>query len=168
MVYILRIKTSNKDLKDLYSKNRKNHNSDSGFDLYCPSFLVVEPNTTQKIDFQIKCEMINRQYKGFYTIDGESSAAYMLIPRSSISKSPLRMSNSIGIIDSDYRGNIMAYVDHHQGFGTNKYDGPYIINKNERLFQIVLPSLEPFEVEIVEDELSETKRGEGGFGSTGN
>lgn len=167
MVYILRIKTNNPELKKLYSKARKNHKSDSGFDLYCPSFLVVEPNKTEKIDFEIKCEMINRQYKGFYTIDGESNVAYMLVPRSSISKSPLRMSNSIGIIDESYRGNIMAYVDHHQGFGTTKYEGPYIINKNERLFQIVLPSLESFEVELVDEELSETERGEGGFGSTG-
>jgi dUTP pyrophosphatase len=166
MVYILRIKTSNKELQELYSKSKQNFDSDSGFDLYCPHELQIEPNTTSKIDFEIKCEMINREYKGHYTIDSESNVAYMLVPRSSLSKSPLRMSNSIGIIDSEYRGNIMAYVDHHKGFGTNKYDGAYIVNKNERLFQIVLPSLEPFYVEVV-NSISKTERGEGGFGSTG-
>ena len=167
MVYILRIKTQNPELKKLYSKARENYDSDSGFDLYCPSYKVIESNKTEAINFQIKCEMILQHRKGFYTIDGEEHVPYMLVPRSSLSKSPLRMSNSIGIIDSGYRGNIMAYVDHHEGFGTNKYDGPYIINKNERLFQIVLPNLEHFKVEVV-DEISETERGEGGFGSTGH
>jgi dUTP pyrophosphatase len=167
MVYILRIKTQNPELKKLYSKDRKNYNSDSGFDLYCPSYKVIEPNKTEVINFQIQCEMIERHYKGMCTIDGENNVPYILVPRSSLSKSPLRMSNSIGIIDEDYRGNIMAYVDHHEGFGTTKYEGPYIINKNERLFQIILPNLQPFKVEVV-DEISETERGEGGFGSTGN
>ena len=37
--------------------------------------------------------------------------SYMLVPRSSISKTPLRMANSIGIIDAGYRGEIMAAVD---------------------------------------------------------
>jgi dUTP pyrophosphatase len=70
------------------------------------------------------------------------------------------MSNSIGIIDAGYRGNIMAYVDK-----INNISG--IIQENERLFQIVLPNLKPIDrIEIV-DELSSSSRGTGGFGSTG-
>lgn len=44
--------------------------------------------------------------------NGQYNVGYTLMPRSSISKTPLRMSNSIGLIDQGYRGNIMAFVDH--------------------------------------------------------
>ena len=69
------------------------------------------------------------------------------------------MSNSIGVIDSGYRGELKVPVD-------NNTDDDYYIETGERLFQIIHPALEPFEVEIV-DSLSPTERGEGGFGSTG-
>jgi len=83
-----------------------------------------------------------------------------LYPRSSISKTPLRLANSIGIIDSGYRGNIMAAVD-------NISDEPYQVQKGQRLFQICGRYLEPIELQLVE-ELSDTERGNGGFGSTGS
>ena len=69
------------------------------------------------------------------------------------------MANSIGVIDSGYRGELMVPVD-------NPTDDDYMIKPGERLFQIILPNLEEFEVEIV-DYLSDSERGEGGFGSTG-
>jgi dUTP pyrophosphatase len=122
---------------------------DAGVDLYCPETLVIPPHSQAKIDFGIQCEMTNTQnYDGYY-----------LVPRSSISKTPLRMSNSIGIIDAGYRGNIMAYVD-------NIYDTPYTIERGQRLFQIVHPSLAPLATEVASS-LSTTARGAGGFGSTG-
>ena len=86
--------------------------------------------------------------------------SYMLFPRSSISKTPLRLSNSIGLIDSGYRGELLAVVDN---ISSEKYE----VKKGDRLFQIVNKDLVPFE-EIVETEkLDETDRGDGGFGSTG-
>ena len=69
------------------------------------------------------------------------------------------MANSIGIIDAGYRGEIMAAVD-------NTGDKDYMIVPGQRLFQIVHPTLYPFSVGVV-DELTETDRGDGGFGSTG-
>ena len=81
------------------------------------------------------------------------------MPRSSISKTPLRMSNSIGVIDAGYRGRIMVPVDNHSG-----YD--HRVKRGERLFQIIHPSLQPIQVEIT-DELTDSDRGEKGFGSTG-
>jgi len=141
----------NDELRQLYS-TRKNYTTDSGLDLYCPEMIVVPPRTQAKIDFKINCEMIVN----------EQDVGYILAPRSSIVKTPLRMSNSIGVIDSTYRGNIMAFVD-------NISDLEYTINKNDRLFQIILPTLEPFNIELCEsvDNLSTTTRGSGGFGSTG-
>ena len=54
-----------------------------------------------------------------------------------ISKTPLRMSNSIGLIDGGYRGEIMAYCD-------NIKDFEYTINKGERLFQLVAVDNSPY------------------------
>ena len=74
-------------------------------------------------------------------------------------KTPLRLSNSVGIIDAGYRGNIMAIVD-------NLSDEDFVIEQNTRLFQLCSPDLSPISFEVV-NELSETSRGSGGLGSTG-
>ena len=74
------------------------------------------------------------------------------------------MANSVGIIDSGYRGNIMAKV---RNIPFNSSDDlNYKIEEGTRLFQICAPDLSPFKVRLV-NELSTTSRGEGGFGSTG-
>ena len=144
----LNILPDNDSVKILYS-NRDNYSDDSGFDLVCPDELIVNPRQTIRINFKIKCEAIqNNNYVGYY-----------LYPRSSISRTPLRMSNSVGIIDKGYRGHIMASVD-------NISNEPYIISKGSRLFQICHPLLEPIDFSIVNN-LSESNRGENGFGSTG-
>ena len=88
-----------------------------------------------------------------------TNISFQLVPRSSIWRTPLRQSNSIGIIDAGYRGRLMVPVD-------NISNEDYIIKSGERLFQIVHPLLEPVGVELV-DELSDSERGSGGFGSTG-
>ena len=68
------------------------------------------------------------------------------------------MANSVGIIDAGYRGNIMAKIRNMSL--TNK-----TINEKDKLFQICSPDLKPIKIELV-SELSETSRGDGGFGST--
>ncbi len=93
----------------------------------------------------------------------KSPEPFKLYPRSSMgSKTPLRLSNQIGVIDSGYRGSLMACTD-------NISDKEYVINKHDRLLQIVSFTGEPMIVNIVNsvDELNYTKRGDGGFGSTG-
>jgi len=83
-----------------------------------------------------------------------------MYPRSSISKTPLRLANSVGIIDSGYRGELQAPVDN---FSCQKY----IVEEGQRLFQICSGDLTPFfNIKIV-DSLDQTDRGAGGFGSTG-
>ena len=84
--------------------------------------------------------------------------SYYLYSRSSIVKTPLRLANSVGIIDAGYRGNIMAYVD-------NIKTEDYIVERGTRLFQICSGDLSPLTFEMV-NQLSETTRGIGGFGST--
>jgi len=131
-----------------YYKTRTNYNTDSGYDLFCSETVQIQPRSVGTLDFKIKCSPNFQKVSGYY-----------LYPRSSISKTPLLMANSVGIIDYGYRGNIMAKV-----FNTS--DQVYEVKKGERLFQLCMPSLEPFNVEFV-TELDKTERGEGGFGSTG-
>lgn len=86
--------------------------------------------------------------------------AGLLVPRSSLSKNNITMTNSIGIIDSSYRGEIMASL---------MYSGPtklFTINKYERIVQLVIVPCSLGGITIV-DELDDTARGFGGFGSTG-
>ena len=97
-------------------------------------------------------------------------SGYYMYPRSSISKTPLRLANSVGIIDSGYRGDLMAKVDNINGFSCDSDSGDsvdYVVSQHSRLFQVCAPDLSPFaSVEIV-DSLDDTTRGAGGFGSTG-
>jgi dUTPase len=87
--------------------------------------------------------------------------AYWMLPRSSISKTPLRMANSVGLIDAGYRGPLLAMM-----YSTG---ADVAIAFGDRYFQIVGPELLPFERIKIVDEIpgGATLRGEGGFGSTG-
>jgi len=144
----LRITSDNQEVLELYKNHKHFHEGDAGIDLY--TVEVKRVNEKQLLlDFGIQCEMLK----------GEFNISYMLVPRSSISKTPFRMSNSIGIIDASYRGNIMAYID--------VLDGVSEPELNSRLFQLIIPTLEPIEKVVIVDKLSETSRGAGGFGSTG-
>ncbi len=105
----------------------------------------------------------------------KKARGYYLYPRSSISKTRMRMANSIGIIDAGYRGDIIAVVDTIGVFGSSDIWNVWNetlkpIKKYDRYFQICSQDLSPFMVYIVDDEagLGEpTPRGGGGFGSTG-
>ena len=145
----LLIKTENDTLKTMYTNNQFYNPGDSGLDLFCPETITIEPGETYKINLQINCEALS----------DSGNVSYYLYPRSSIIKSPLRMSNCVGIIDAGYRGDIIACVD-------NIKDYPYEIKQGDRLFQICAGDLSPFTYELV-DNLSNTRRGDGGFGSTG-
>lgn len=84
----------------------------------------------------------------------------LLFPRSSIGKKTwLRMANSVGVIDSDYRGTIHALYDN---IALERQE----INKGDRSAQGMIIPIPKVEFEEVE-ELTATERGSGGFGSTG-
>ncbi len=123
------------------------------FDIICEANIIniervtiYEHNTNQKINY-------NCSYKtGFY-----------IYPRSSIYKTPLRLANSVGIIDAGYRGHIIAMFDR------NINESLVTVMRGERLVQICAPGLIPI-VPILVDESGinfGTGRGAGGFGSTG-
>ncbi len=142
----LLIKAINPISKKLYEKHGHFHQGDAGLDLYILEDMTFLPGDTKKIKLGIICEP-------------EDGIAYYLFPRSSISKTPLRMANSIGLIDGGYRGEIMAVCDNIKNF-------EYKLEAGTRLFQIVASNNSPIKYELV-DELSVTTRGSDGFGSTG-
>lgn len=156
---IFSIKPETEEVAELY-KEKVGYNGDAGFDLYCTEDQIIHARSTNvEINFHIACEMSNtkklQENHGVYSY----LRSYYLYPRSSLgSKTTLRMCNSVGIIDSGYRGPIKAFVD-------NIGNKDFTIKKGDRWFQICSSNLKEMEVKLVK-ELSETERGEKGFGST--
>lgn len=75
------------------------------------------------------------------------------------SKRHLAPANKVGVVDADYRGEVMVALHNHS-------NEPQTIDKNERIAQLVIAPFLHVEYEEA-DELEDTKRGQGGFGSTG-
>jgi dUTPase len=162
------IDTSDVELKNYYITAVKAHNEkminnifpDAGFDLFLPSTVSCRPTTANKIDFLVKCSA----YISYETGITQNSGFYMY-PRSSLSKTSLRLANSVGIIDSGYRGHLIGVFDCIDNDNTNSQS----FKKYDKLVQICSPGLIPLIIELVNttDALGEnTERGEGGFGST--
>lgn len=82
----------------------------------------------------------------------------LIFPRSSISKTGQRLLNSVGVIDSGYRGEIKVRMNH-----SNKK----AYREGDRIAQLVIMETPKIVIEEVDD-LSDSSRGSGGFGSTGN
>ena len=118
----------------------------AGLDLYCPFHIKVPADSQKKIPLGVAVE-IPKGYMGF------------LVPRSSISKTPLRCANSVGIIDADYRGELSIAYE-------NISCSDYTIFRGDRIAQLVIVPIAIVDVEEVQA-LSETERGAGGYGSTG-
>lgn len=182
------------DLKNIYLEAAKKHNKkleennpylNAGFDLYTPrqdeddieeyegriacygaSWEEYGPNN--KIDFKLQCSA--RMYTDNQKI---YNTGYYMYPRSSLSKTNLRLANSVGIIDSGYRGHIMGMFDVvniYELEENQSREADCFIEKYDRLVQICAPGLVPVFIEIVDtlEKLGEeTERGTGGFGSTG-
>ena len=120
------------------------HAADAGLDLYSPETVIVPRRFAITIDTGVHVEL------------PENTVGMVK------SKSGLNVNNSIqseGVIDVGYTGSIRVKLYN------NGYED-YQVNKGDKISQLViLPILTP-ELELV-DELDETERGEGGFGSTG-
>ncbi|MBC8216243.1 MAG: dUTP diphosphatase [Candidatus Marinimicrobia bacterium] len=142
----LLVKAHSLEVKTLYEDHGHFHDGDAGLDLFVIFLQTIEAGETAFLHLQISCENLDNK-------------PYLLMPRSSISKTPLRLSNSIGLIDAGYRGEIIAAVD-------NIKDDPYTVEAGQRLFQLVAMDGSPVHYKLV-DKLSDTSRGAGGFGSTG-
>jgi len=180
----LAVNTDEPELLELYTAHVAKHNistensffPNSGFDLFVPSDTAFDLDfVTKFVDLKIKTEMIYCDKNLQVTLETEEeeepemvsgasySCGYYVYPRSSMSKTPLMLANHVGIIDSGYRGNLIAAL---RKLPTDQTT--YTVEKHTRLLQICHPSLCPvFVVLVPESELNSSERGEGGFGSTG-
>ena len=127
-----------------------------------PTYSKAKQNEDTGLDIPMHCSVTIPAKSKAYTVDlgfkAEQNVGYMLVPRSSISKTPLRLANSIGIIDKSYRGKVMVKVD-------NNSNSDFTMNEGNCYFQIVSFSGILPKYNLV-DNINMTKRGEGGFGST--
>jgi dUTP pyrophosphatase len=171
------------ELKERYRLAIDKHNEkilnskfvDAGFDLFLPEnekskkdvygdmirFVgssSSDESSLNKINFRVKCsaQMYCDSGKVFNT-------GFYMYSRSSLSKTPLRLANKVGIVDSGYRGDLLGLFD-------MKNSNVYFARAYDRLLQICAPGLLPIYVELVESEDKlgpTTERGSGGIGSTG-
>ena len=155
-------------VQEFYSKHGTFHEGDSGLDLFCLEDLTVQPRAySVKMPLGVCMEAFyphDIRWTNELGIDfGKhvcEPTGFYLYPRSSTgSKTPIRLSNSVGIIDAGYRGPLTAILD-------NVSDEPFVMRKGERYFQVCAPDLSPIMFKLV-DQLSDSTRGTGGFGSTG-
>jgi dUTP pyrophosphatase len=136
---------------------QKHRYTDSGFDIPIPpvSHFLMEDQHTFRLGISV-CA----------TFDLLRPAPCLLLPRSSIYKTPFRLCNSIGLIDAGYRGEVMAKVDILDWLIRN--ETWFQLEHGSRLFQICQHNFLPWKKIILVDELPEAldDRGTGGFGST--
>lgn len=121
----------------------------AGADLFAhlESDAVIEAGARQLIATGIAIE-IPSGYGGF------------IFPRSSVStKHGITLANCVGVIDADYRGEVKVSLINHS-------DTAYTVNNGDRIAQLVIMPVEMTDF-AEKDELSDTVRGAGGFGSTG-
>ena len=142
---------------------------DAGFDLFVPRDIVSNSESKEeihdnkyKVDHQVVCSalIITDTGKQFNT-------GYYLYPRSSITKTNLRLANSVGIIDSGYRGHLIGVFDYINDIDSSS--STRIMRAYDRVLQVCAPGLVPILVELIEniDSLGVTFRGNNGFGSSG-
>ncbi len=139
-----------KKLKENAKIPQRATNGSAGMDLYAciDESVTLNPGQLAVIPTGIAIEL------------PDNTCAAFLYARSGLGvKHGICLSNGVGVIDSDYRGEICAGL-------CNVSDKPYVIEPYERVAQMVIaPVLTPVITET--DELSDTERGEGGFGSSG-
>lgn len=125
----------------------KMHETDAGFDCYA-----------REIEYQFESGKI--KYNLGFAIEIPKGYVGLVFPRSSVCKHDLLLTNSVGVIDSDFRGEVSAV------FVVTKTPFPKHYDKGDRVCQLIIIPYPEIELKQVE-RLSETERGEGGYGSTG-
>ena len=121
----------------------------AGFDLYADNNvdITIHPHETRKIGTGLALEIPDGYYGAIFARSGLAT------------KEGLRPANCVGICDSDYRGEYIVAIH-------NDRNEDRVIEPKERIAQLIIMQYPHITFEEV-DELSDTSRGEGGFGSTG-
>lgn len=122
----------------------------AGYDLYADiaeDFVAIEPHTTQKIPTRLSIAIPDGYFGAIFARSGLAT------------KEGLRPANAVGVIDQDYRGEIIVALH-------NDTNHERFVNKGSRIAQLVIMPYLAVKFNEV-DKLNTTSRGEGGFGSTG-
>lgn len=121
----------------------------AGYDLYSSNteMITIEPHKTVKMSTGLAMELPHGYFGAIFARSGLAA------------KSGLRPANCVGVCDEDYRGEYIVAIH-------NDTDLPRVIDIKERIAQLVLLPYHNINFEEV-DELTSTKRRDGGFGSTG-
>lgn len=145
---------------ELYKNHRTYHKGDAGLDLFILDDLTIPPGETLLIDLGVKCQCVTKTICFWKRLIGKkyNYHSYFLLPRSSISKTPLIMKNSIGLIDKGYTGSIKVPL-------MNTSNEEFTIKRGERYVQLVNSDLSSVKFKLVSF-LRKTSREDGGFGST--
>ena len=117
----------------------------AGYDLYSSEATCIPPHTRQLVKTDIAIEIPDGHY-------GRIASRSSIASRKSVDV-------GAGVIDRSYRGEVKVLL-------FNASDREFVINLNDRIAQIILEKYSSFPIQVV-DALSETERGDGGFGSTG-
>lgn len=126
----------------------------AGLDLVCLNRIAVTPNRWSSKAAIVRTGLAMELPSGYY--------AEVVLRSSTGRDTKLRFANQVGIIDSDYRGEIMLYVE-------NLGDHLEIIDAGQRIAQLLIHKIEEVAIEEVTEELSETERGlESGSTGKGN
>ena len=153
----LYIRAENPELRSMIEKQIENHRiTDSGFDI---------PMTAKNLDMSMKLHGFSLGINVAATLSDGTPAPCLLLPRSSIYKTPFRLCNSIGLIDAGYRGEVKAMADNL----SPEEETTMRLDSGTRLFQICQHNFLPWSRIVLTDELPSPpdSRGSGGFGSTG-
>ena len=141
------MKVKFKKLDDRAKRPEYGPENANGADLFALNDYTIEPGKTVKIQTGIALEL-NDEYAGFIMARSGMACNRGLAP-----------ANKVGLIDTDYRGEIIVAL-HNHGEETQT------VNAGDKVAQLVIIKL-PQATFIEVEELDETKRGDGGFGSTG-
>lgn len=138
-----------KRLNDLATVPTRGSEKAAGYDLYAATDYAIDiaPHSTVKVGTGLSFELPDETFGAIFARSGLAT------------KKGLRPANCVGVCDSDYRGEYIVPLH-------NDSDEPWTILPGERIAQLILMPYIPMEFEEAE-ELDGTKRGDGGFGSTG-
>ena len=109
--------------------------------------IIIPPHETRKIGTGIAAAIPECHFGGIFARSGLAT------------KEGLRPANGVGVVDSDYRGELVVALYNDSGM-------PRYISDGERIAQLIIIPCLPVELSVT-DELDDTDRGDGGFGSTG-
>lgn len=138
-----------KKLSDLAIEPTRGSTAAAGYDLYAAveKRVIIPAHETEKVSTEIAFELPEGTFGAIFARSGLAT------------KQGLRPANCVGVIDSDYRGPVIVALH-------NDTDTAKLIEPNDRIAQLVVMPYVSFDLKEVDD-LSETERGNGGFGSTG-